>query len=558
MRKDGFKDNPSVPEELDLVEEDDQFTHMLMTDDVTGGEEILNVFKFDPEYAANEEKYKSIKRELLDQSSSSGSGSSSSSSSGSDSEEGGDVDEDKELAAPILDATETNLIALRRTIYLTIQSSLDYEEAVHKLLKMQLKPGHETELCNMILDCCAQQRTYEKFFGLMAQRFCQINKNYVMPFADSFASTYNTVHRLEIGKLRNVGKLFGHLLHTDSMSWEVISVIRLNEEETTSSSRIYIKILFQELAEYMGITKLNERLRDPTLAEAFEGIMPRDDPMNTRFAVNFFTSIGLGSLTEDLRAHLKNQPAKKSQYVPEDSSSSSSSSDSSSSSSEEEERRKRRKKKKKEKKKKKDKKRKASSPPPEDNRARRDPARSPERRRREEDPDRRRRDASPVENRKDERRRDRSPAESRRDERRRDNNPTERRRDERERDCSPTEGRRDQRRMDSSPPGNRRNERRRDASPTENRRERRNGRDTTPTENRRERRDRTSPDRMRRDQSPEERKRDKSPERRRRERSPRERSPRRRGEEEKENRDEGRTRRRYRANCYYGNMLISD
>ena len=40
---------------------------MLMTDDVTGGEEILNVFKFDPEYAANEEKYKSIKRELLDQ-----------------------------------------------------------------------------------------------------------------------------------------------------------------------------------------------------------------------------------------------------------------------------------------------------------------------------------------------------------------------------------------------------------------------------------------------------------------------------------------------------------
>ena len=67
VRKDGFKDNPSVPEELDLVEEDDQFTHMLMTDDVTGGEEILNVFKFDPEYAANEEKYKSIKRELLDQ-----------------------------------------------------------------------------------------------------------------------------------------------------------------------------------------------------------------------------------------------------------------------------------------------------------------------------------------------------------------------------------------------------------------------------------------------------------------------------------------------------------
>ena len=52
-------------EELDLVEEEDQFTHMITLDDVTGGEEILNVFKVDPEYEENEEKFKAIKRELL-------------------------------------------------------------------------------------------------------------------------------------------------------------------------------------------------------------------------------------------------------------------------------------------------------------------------------------------------------------------------------------------------------------------------------------------------------------------------------------------------------------
>ena len=40
VRKDGFKDNPSVAEELDLVEEDDQFTHMITLDDATGGEEV--------------------------------------------------------------------------------------------------------------------------------------------------------------------------------------------------------------------------------------------------------------------------------------------------------------------------------------------------------------------------------------------------------------------------------------------------------------------------------------------------------------------------------------
>lgn len=43
----------------------------------------------------------------------------------------------------IEDRTETNLVNLRRVIYLTIMNALNYEEAVHKLLKVQLKEGQE-------------------------------------------------------------------------------------------------------------------------------------------------------------------------------------------------------------------------------------------------------------------------------------------------------------------------------------------------------------------------------------------------------------------------------
>ena len=77
------------------------------------------------------------------------------------------------------------------------------------------------ELCNMMLDCCGQQRTYEKFFGLLAQRFCMIDRKYVPPLQEIFKEQYTTVHRLETNKLRNVGRFFSHLLHTDSISWEV-------------------------------------------------------------------------------------------------------------------------------------------------------------------------------------------------------------------------------------------------------------------------------------------------------------------------------------------------
>ncbi|XP_070770354.1 pre-mRNA-splicing factor CWC22 homolog [Enoplosus armatus] len=336
IRKDGFKDHPVIPEGLDLVDEEDQFTHMLPLDDEYNTEDILNVFKMDPDFLENEEKYKTIKKDILDE------GSSDSGEEGDGSEEDEEDEEENEVEGEdekvtIFDQTEVNLVAFRRTIYLAIQSSLDFEECAHKLIKMDFPDSQTKELCNMILDCCAQQRTYEKFFGLLAGRFCLLKKEYMESFEGIFAEQYDTIHRLETNKLRNVARLFAHLLYTDSVPWSVLESIRMSEETTTSSSRIFVKILFQELCAYMGLPRLNQRLKDQTLQPFFEGLFPRDNPRNTRFAINFFTSIGLGGLTDELREHLKNAPkmimTQNQEVESSDSSSSSASSSSSDSSS---------------------------------------------------------------------------------------------------------------------------------------------------------------------------------------------------------------------------------
>ncbi|XP_077128714.1 pre-mRNA-splicing factor CWC22 homolog [Ranitomeya variabilis] len=337
VRKDGFKDHPVIPEGLDLVEEEDQFTHMLPLEDDYNPEDVLNVFKMDPNFLENEEKYKTIKKEILDEGDSDSEGEEGGSDDDSDeddndeaAEEGGEEGE----KITIHDKTEINLVSFRRTIYLAIQSSLDFEECAHKLIKMDFPDSQTKELCNMILDCCAQQRTYEKFFGLLAGRFCLLKKEYMESFESIFREQYETIHRLETNKLRNVAKMFAHLLYTDSIPWSVLECINLSEETTTSSSRIFVKIFFQELCEYMGLPKLNARLKDMTLLPFFQGLLPMDNPKNTRFAINFFTSIGLGGLTDELREHLKNAPKMIMTQKQNVESSDSSSSESSSSSSE--------------------------------------------------------------------------------------------------------------------------------------------------------------------------------------------------------------------------------
>ncbi|KAI9128633.1 hypothetical protein K1719_000116 [Acacia pycnantha] len=308
IQKAQFQGYPAVRPELDLVEEEYQLTHEVSLNEEIDPETSLDVFKPDPNFLDSERRYEELKKTILGDESEDEDGSNAESDDDEDDKDNEDDDEEEEEQMEIIDETETNLINLRRTIYLTIMSSVDFEEAGHKLLKIKLEPGQEMELCIMLLECCSQERTFLRYYGLLGQRFCMINKVYQENFDKCFVQQYSMIHRLETNKLRNVAEFFAHLLGTYALPWHVLSYIQLTEEDTTSSSRIFIKILFQELSEHLGIRLLNERLNDPTMQDSFESIFPRDNPKNTRFSINFFTSIGLGGLTKSLREYLKNMP----------------------------------------------------------------------------------------------------------------------------------------------------------------------------------------------------------------------------------------------------------
>lgn len=305
IRKEKYKDHQGVKDDLDLVEEEDQITHNTNLEDPVDAEAGLDVFKFDPEYEANEEAYAKIRGEILGE--------------GSDSEEeSGEEDEDEsseegeeaaeERAMEIKDQTNTDLVNLRRTIYLKIMSSGQFEECVHKLMGMDLPAGRESELPSMIIECASQERTYNKFYGNIGERFCKLNRFWRELFEEQFAIYYDTIHRYETNRLRIVAQFMGHLLANDGIKWDVLRHVKINEEDTTSSSRIFIKILFEELLAALGMKQLAARLKADELQPALTGIFPTDNPKNTRFSINYFTSIQLGVLTEGMREWLANRP----------------------------------------------------------------------------------------------------------------------------------------------------------------------------------------------------------------------------------------------------------
>jgi pre-mRNA-splicing factor CWC22 len=72
----------------------------------------------------------------------------------------------------------------------------------------------------LIVDICAQQSTYEPFFGLLGRHIC-LEGGYVYWFECIFEDVCSISHPFRDVQSRNVAKFFAHLLATDSISWSV-------------------------------------------------------------------------------------------------------------------------------------------------------------------------------------------------------------------------------------------------------------------------------------------------------------------------------------------------
>ena len=105
-----------------------------------------------------------------------------------------------------------------------------------------------------------------------------------------------------------MAKFFAHLLYQDAIGWHALSVIKLTEEDTTSSNWILVKVLFMELNEHLGAVKLVSKLSSPDVEPYMNGLFPVDNVNNAKFSTNFFTSFGLGMLTDRMWEFIDNAP----------------------------------------------------------------------------------------------------------------------------------------------------------------------------------------------------------------------------------------------------------
>lgn len=306
LRRSGF--TRMLPQ-LDLVEDEDQpeeGPYVATLDEPVRAHAELDTFQFAQDYNETEAEYLKFKEDVLG----------GQHTRDAEEEVKEEAEANEETVSPVraepavIDMTNSELLAFQKTVYLTIMSSMSSDEAVHKLMKLKAK-NYDT-LVDMIVKCCSQEKTYSKYYGVIGERLCYQNDHWQEAFVDKFKSYYTNSHQYETNSLRNIAKFWGHLFALDRLSidrsW---NEIRLNEDDTNAASRIFLKFMFQEMVEELGIKQLEAIVTEPFVKPHIRGIFPVvdvdwRDAHDMRFSINFFTAIGLGSLTEDTRRVLAN------------------------------------------------------------------------------------------------------------------------------------------------------------------------------------------------------------------------------------------------------------
>lgn len=61
---------------------------------------------------------------------------------------------------------------VRRSVFVAIVGSSDCEDALEKILRLNLKGAQEREIARVIMECCSQEGSYNPFYAHLAERVC--------------------------------------------------------------------------------------------------------------------------------------------------------------------------------------------------------------------------------------------------------------------------------------------------------------------------------------------------------------------------------------------------
>ncbi|EMS52341.1 Nucleolar MIF4G domain-containing protein 1 [Triticum urartu] len=137
---------------------------------------------------------------------------------------------------------------IRRAIFCIIMSAEDYIDAFDKILRLDLSGKQDREIMRVIVDCCLQEKTFNKYYTVLASKLCSNDKNHKFSLQYCIWDRFKELDEMELSRSMNLAKLVAEMLANFSLSLATLKVVNLaNPVEMTPKKTMHFRMMFETL-----------------------------------------------------------------------------------------------------------------------------------------------------------------------------------------------------------------------------------------------------------------------------------------------------------------------
>uniref|UniRef100_A0AAR5QBH3 MI domain-containing protein n=1 Tax=Dendroctonus ponderosae TaxID=77166 RepID=A0AAR5QBH3_DENPD len=122
----------------------------------------------------------------------------------------------------------------RRDVFCIIMSAEDYLDAFEKLLRLGLKNQQEREIVHVIIHCCLQEKTFNAFYAVLAQKFCEYDRRFQMTIKCAVWDKLNALSSHSGLQLSNLAKFLIHLFIQKGLPISTLKNIEFSDLDKVS------------------------------------------------------------------------------------------------------------------------------------------------------------------------------------------------------------------------------------------------------------------------------------------------------------------------------------
>ncbi|XP_002980767.2 nucleolar MIF4G domain-containing protein 1 [Selaginella moellendorffii] len=136
----------------------------------------------------------------------------------------------------------------RRAIFSIVMSSEDYIDAFEKLLRLTLMGKQDREIMRVILECCLQEKVFNKYYALLASKLCHHDKNHRFTLQYCVWDQFKELASMEARRSINLAKFLAFLVGSSALSLTALKAVDFGDSRTmTARVVVHFRAFFEAL-----------------------------------------------------------------------------------------------------------------------------------------------------------------------------------------------------------------------------------------------------------------------------------------------------------------------